>query len=75
MLYRAEVRPVGAYYTKAGFSSTSIEDFNNSRGSANECPQEIIRVLSIDGVEADARCPSVKDAVARMAAPCGRVTP
>lgn len=41
----------------------------------NECPQEIIRYLSIYGVEADARCPSVKDAVERMSAPRGRVIP
>lgn len=37
----------------------------------NGCPQEVIRYLSIDGMEADARCPSVKDTVQRMSAHVG----
>lgn len=75
LLERAELGPVGAHYMKASFSSTE-DSFLTISGpeSGNECPQEIIRYLSIDGVEADAGCPSVRDTVERMPAPCGGVT-
>lgn len=75
LLERAELGPVGAHYIKASFSSTE-DSFLTISGpeSGNECPQEIIRYLSIDGMEADVGCPSVRDTVERMPAPCGRVT-
>lgn len=62
MAERAELEPVGAHYTKASFNSTE-DSFLTISGpeSGNECPQEIIRDLSIAGVEADAGCPSVRD--------------
>ena len=71
LLGRAELRPMPLQESKFQFEINQSFLTISEAEEGNECPQEVIRYLSIDGMEADARCSSVKDTVQRMSAHVG----
>lgn len=75
LLGRAELRPMPLYESKFQFKINQSFLTISGAEEGNECPQEVIRYLSIDGMEADTRYSSVKDTVQRDVCPCGMVIP